>query len=77
MLKAEQLPLFEIDPEDSLAVYGTPDIPFLVASPTPSAVTTSTSTTSTLIQMGGFSIHIWRPFGEATTSSHSTPYPLS
>jgi len=32
---AEQLNLFEIEPEDSRAIYGTPGIPFLVAVTSP------------------------------------------
>jgi len=34
MYKAEQLALFEIEPEDSVAIYGTDSIPFLVVTPT-------------------------------------------
>jgi len=66
MYKAEQLNLFEIEPEDSLAVYGTPDIPFLVV----------TSTTSTLIKTENLSLNMWSPFGSSTTSSSSTTSPL-
>ena len=36
---AEQLNLFEIEAEDSLAVYGTDSIPFLVVTPTDTAMT--------------------------------------
>ena len=36
---AEQLPLFEIEAEDSLAVYGTDSIPFLVVTLVTSPVT--------------------------------------
>ena len=47
MYKAEQLNLFEIDPEDSLAVYGTDSIPFLVVtSPTPTLTSALTMTAS-------------------------------
>jgi len=66
MYKAEQLNLFEIEPEDSLAVYGTPDIPFLVV----------TSTTSTLIKTENLSLNMWSPFGSSVTFSTSTPSPL-
>jgi len=66
MYKAEQLNLFEIEPEDSLAVYGTPDIPFLVV----------TSTTSTLIKTENLSLNMWSPFGSSATFSTSTPSPL-
>jgi hypothetical protein len=66
MYKAEQLNLFEIEPEDSLAVYGTDSIPFLVV----------TSTTSTLIKTENLSLNMWRPFGSSTTSSSSTTSPL-
>ena len=41
---AEQLALFEIAPEDSLAVYGTDSIPFLV-------VTSSTPTLTSALTM--------------------------
>ena len=44
MFKAEQLNLFEIEPEDSLAVYGTDSIPFLV-------VTSSTPTLTSALTM--------------------------
>ena len=44
MYKAEQLNLFEIEPEDSLAVYGTDSIPFLV-------VTSSTPTLTSALTM--------------------------
>ena len=44
MYKAEQLALFEIEPEDSLAVYGTDSIPFLV-------VTSSTPTLTSALTM--------------------------
>jgi hypothetical protein len=63
---AEQLNLFEIEAEDSLAVYGTDSIPFLVV----------TSTTSTLIKTENLSLNMWRPFGSSTTSSNSTTSPL-
>ena len=43
MFKAEQLNLFEIEAEDSLAVYGTDSIPFLVVTPTDTAVTSVSS----------------------------------
>ena len=47
MYKAEQLNLFEIEPEDSLAVYGTDSIPFLVVtSSTPTFTPTLTMTAS-------------------------------
>lgn len=36
---AEQLALFEIEPEDAVAIYGTDSIPFLVVTPTDTAVT--------------------------------------
>ena len=39
MYKAEQLALFEIEPEDSVAIYGTDSIPFLVVTPTDTAMT--------------------------------------
>jgi hypothetical protein len=52
---AEQLNLFEIEAEDSLAVYGTDSIPFLVV----------TSTTSTLIKTKNLSLNMWRPFGSS------------
>ena len=63
---AEQLNLFEIEAEDSLAVYGTDSIPFLVV----------TSTTSTLIKTKNLSLNMWSPFGSSTTSSSSTTSPL-
>ena len=44
MFKAEQLNLFEIEAEDSLAVYGTDSIPFLV-------VTSSTPTLTSALTM--------------------------
>lgn len=44
MYKAEQLNLFEIEPEDSIAVYGTDSIPFLV-------VTSSTPTLTSALTM--------------------------
>ena len=40
---AEQLNLFDIEAEDSLAVYGTDSIPFLVVTPTDTAVPPVTS----------------------------------
>ena len=43
MYKAEQLALFEIEPEDSVAIYGTDSIPFLVVTPTDTAVTSVSS----------------------------------
>ena len=43
---AEQLPLFEIEPEDSVAIYGTDSIPFLVVTPTDTAVTSVSSPVS-------------------------------
>ena len=43
MYKAEQLNLFEIEAEDSLAVYGTDSIPFLVVTPADTAMTPVTS----------------------------------
>jgi hypothetical protein len=43
MYKAEQLNLFEIEAEDSLAVYGTDSIPFLVVTPNDTAMTPVTS----------------------------------
>lgn len=47
MYKAEQLNLFEIEPEDSLAVYGTDSIPFLVVtSTTPTLASALTMTAS-------------------------------
>lgn len=54
MFKAEQLDLFEIEPEDAKAIYGTSGIPFLVAVSSPvtlsvnvtGAHTQSTSTPS-------------------------------
>ena len=49
MFKAEQLNLFEIEPEDSLAVYGTDSIPYIVI----------TSTTSTMIKTKNFSLNMW------------------
>lgn len=41
---AEQLALFEIEPEDSVAIYGTDSIPFLV-------VTSSTPTLTSALTM--------------------------
>jgi hypothetical protein len=55
---AEQLNLFDIEAEDSLAVYGTDSIPFLVV----------TSTTSTLIKTENLSLNMWSPFGSSATS---------
>ena len=53
MHKAEQLNLFEIEPEDSLAVYGTDSIPFLVVTsstpPLTSALTMTASVTAETI----------------------------
>ncbi len=46
MYKAEQLALFEIEPEDSVAIYGTDSIPFLVVTPTDTAVTSVSSSVS-------------------------------
>ena len=46
MFKAEQLALFEIEPEDSVAIYGTDSIPFLVVTPTDTAVTSVSSSVS-------------------------------
>jgi len=43
---AKQLALFEIDPEDSVAIYGTGSIPFLVVTPTDTAVTSVSSSVS-------------------------------
>ena len=43
---AEQLALFEIEPEDSVAIYGTDSIPFLVVTPTDTAVTSVSSSVS-------------------------------
>jgi len=40
---AEQLNLFEIEAEDSLAVYGTPDIPFIVVETTLTPTLTMTA----------------------------------
>ena len=40
---AEQLNLFEIEAEDSLAVYGTDSIPFLVVTPTDTSMTSVSS----------------------------------
>ena len=46
---AEQLSLFEIEPEDSLAVYGTDSIPFLVVtSSTPTLTSALTITAKTI-----------------------------
>ena len=46
-LIAKQLSLFEIEAEDSLAVYGTDSIPFLVVtSPTPTLTSALTMTAS-------------------------------
>ena len=46
-LIAKQLSLFEIEAEDSLAVYGTDSIPFLVvSSPTPTLTSALTMTAS-------------------------------
>ena len=39
MFKAEQLDLFEIEPEDARAIYGTSGIPFLVAVTSPVSLT--------------------------------------
>ena len=46
MYKAEQLALFEIEPADSMAIYGTDSIPFLVVTPTDTAVTSVSSSVS-------------------------------
>jgi len=46
MYKAEQLALFEIEPEDSVAIYGTDSIPFLVMTPTDTAVTSVSASAS-------------------------------
>ena len=62
---AEQLNLFEIEAEDSLAVYGTDSIPFLVV----------TSTTSTLIKTENLSLNMWSPFGSSAPFITSTPTP--
>jgi hypothetical protein len=43
---AEQLALFEIEPEDAVAIYGTDSIPFLVVTPTDTAVTSVSSSVS-------------------------------
>jgi len=43
---AEQLNLFEIEAEDSVAIYGTDSIPFLVMTPTDTAVTSVSSSVS-------------------------------
>ena len=43
---AEQLALFEIEPEDSVAIYGTDSIPFLLVTPTDTAVTSVSSSVS-------------------------------
>lgn len=43
---AEQLALFEIEPADSVAIYGTDSIPFLVVTPTDTAVTSVSSSVS-------------------------------
>lgn len=43
MYRAEQLALFEIEPEDSVAIYGTDSIPFLVVTSTDTAVTSVSS----------------------------------
>ena len=45
-LIAKQLALFEIEPEDSVAIYGTDSIPFLVVTPTDTAVTSVSSSVS-------------------------------
>ena len=66
MFKAEQLNLFEIEPEDSLAVYGTDSIPYIVI----------TSTTSTMIKTKNFSLNMWTYGGGWETSSSSTTAPL-
>ena len=53
MFKAEQLDLFEIEPEDARAIYGTSGIPFLVAVSSPvtlSANMTGTAKTGTHTQ---------------------------
>lgn len=44
MFEAEQLDLFEVSPEDSKAIYGTEEIPFLVVS----SGTLTSSTTAPL-----------------------------
>ena len=50
---AEQLSLFEIEAEDSLAVYGTDSIPFLVVtSSTPTLTSALTMTASGESKMG-------------------------
>ena len=43
MYKAEQLALLEIEPEDSVAIYGTDSIPFLVVTPTDTSMTSVSS----------------------------------
>jgi hypothetical protein len=43
---AEQLALFKIEPKDSVAIYGTDSIPFLVVTPTDTAVTSVSSSVS-------------------------------
>ena len=63
---AEQLSLFEIEAEDSLAVYGTDSIPYIVI----------TSTTSTMIKTKNFSLNMWTYGGGGETSSSSTTSPL-
>ena len=46
---AEQLSLFEIEAEDSLAVYGTDSIPFLVVTSTTPTLTMTASVTAKTI----------------------------
>ena len=62
---AEQLSLFEIEPEDSLAVYGTDSIPFLVVTPTDTAVTSVSSSVSLSVNV------------TAGTQTQSSPNPHS
>ena len=45
---AEQLSLFEIEPEDSLAVYGTDSIPFLVVTSTTPTLTSALTMTASV-----------------------------
>ena len=45
---AEQLSLFEIEAEDSLAVYGTDSIPFLVVTSTTPTLTSALTMTASV-----------------------------
>ena len=65
MYKAEQLNLFEIEAEDSEAIYGTDSIPFLVVTPTDTAVTSVSSSVTLSVNV------------TAETQTQSSPNPHS